>query len=248
MDKIVLKNLEINYECTGDGPDVILLHGWGQNIESFRPTIDFLKDNFRVWAIDLPGFGESQEPSYGFNIYEYENILSEFIKQNNIKNPTLVGHSFGGRIAIIYASRDNNINKLILTGAAGIKPRRSIFYQYKVLHYKFMKLLCKTPFYFQFKDDLISTSGSADYKSASPVMKSTLIKVVNEDLTYLLKQIQTKTLLYWGENDDATPIKDGEIMNRLIMNSDLVIIENAGHYAYLENNADFNEKIKAFLA
>ena len=114
MDKIVLKNLEINYECTGDGPDVILLHGWGQNIESFRPTIDFLKDNFRVWAIDLPGFGESQEPSYGFNIYEYENILSEFIKQNNIKNPTLVGHSFGGRIAIIYASRDNNINKLFL--------------------------------------------------------------------------------------------------------------------------------------
>jgi pimeloyl-ACP methyl ester carboxylesterase len=248
MRKIELKNLQINYECIGNGPDVILLHGWGQNIESFRPTIDFLHHNFRVWTIDLPGFGRSQEPFHGLNIYEYENILSEFIKQNNIKNPTLVGHSFGGRIAIIYASRNNNINKLVLTGAAGIKPKRSVVYRYKVWHYKFMKFLCKTPFYYQFKNDLLSTSGSSDYKNASLVMKETLIKVVNEDLTYLLQQIETDTLLYWGENDDATPLKDGQLMNRLIANSELITIENAGHYAYLENNVDFNKKLFTFLA
>jgi len=248
MEKIELKNLQINYECIGVGPDVILLHGWGQSIQAFRPTIDFLQGNFRVWTIDLPGFGESQEPISGLSIYDYEKILYEFIEQNKIINPTLIGHSFGGRIAIIYASRNENINKLVLTGAAGIKPRRSVVYRYKVMHYKFMKFLCKTPFYSQFKNDLLSTSGSTDYKNASSVMKETLIKVVNEDLTYLLDKIEVETLLYWGENDDATPIKDGEVMHKLIMKSELVTKENSGHYAYLENNSDFNEKLLGFLA
>ncbi|MGL5020995.1 MAG: alpha/beta fold hydrolase [Mycoplasmatales bacterium] len=248
MKNIIINGLNINYECLGKGNDIILLHGWGQSIEAFRPTVDFLKKKYKVWSIDLPGFGMSDEPLVGMDIYEYEKLLSSFIEINNIKNPILLGHSFGGRISIIYAAKNNNINKLILTGAAGIKPKRKFSYKFKVYHYKFMKFLCNTPFYFQYKNDLLSTSGSTDYKNASPIMKETLIKVVNEDLTYLLDKIECETLLYWGERDDATPLADGVKMSDLIPNAMITIVNGYGHFAYLENFQDFNDKIDDFLA
>ncbi len=174
--------MDINYYCEGEGKNIIFLHGWGQSTESFGPILEILKADYKVWAIDLPGFGQSDEPAAGMDIYEYEEVVADFIEQLNIENPTLVGHSFGGRISIIYASKNENIDKVVLTGGAGIVPDRDATYKFKVAHYKFMKLLVKTPLYSQYRDDLLNTSGSEDYKNASLVMKDTLIKFLNEDL------------------------------------------------------------------
>lgn len=243
-----IKNLTINYLHTGTGEEtLIFLHGWGQTYDSFLPTIEVLKNHYEIYALDLPGFGESQVPSEAMDIYEYTEVLKEFITTNNIKKPTIIGHSFGGRMGIIYAALNDNIDKLVLTGAAGIKPRRTRTYHLKVLHYKFMKLLCRTPFYSQFYEDLTANSGSEDYRNANEIMKQTLIKVVNEDLSNLLELIDVNTYLFWGSNDDATPIEDGFKMHNQIPNSELYISKNNGHFAFLEDNSTFNLKLAEFL-
>ncbi len=246
-ETININGLNISYYVEGEGHDLIFLHGWGQNVESFAPVINILKDDYRVWAIDFPGHGQSQEPNEGLTIYQFEEIVSKFIAVKQIIKPTLIGHSFGGRVSIIYASKNENIENVILTGAAGIVPKKSLAFKLKVAHYKFMKALTLTPLYRQYRDDLLNNSGSADYKNASQVMKECLIKTVNEDLQYLMPKIEAETLLYWGENDDATPIEDGHKMNELIPNSKLKIMPNSGHYAYLENYNDFISEIVAFL-
>lgn len=243
-----INNLTINYLHVGEGTEtLIFLHGWGQTYDSFLPTINALKGHYNIYALDLPGFGESPTPSESMDIYQYTDVLKEFIATNEINNPTIIGHSFGGRMGIIYAALNSNINKLVLTGAAGIKPRRTKAYHFKVLHYKFMKLLCKTPFYFQYFDDLTANSGSDDYRNANEIMKETLIKVVNDDLTNLLELIDTPTFLFWGSHDEATSIEDGFKMHEKIKGSELYISKNNGHYAFLEDNSTFNTKLAEFL-
>lgn len=242
-----INDLTINYLHEGSGETLIFLHGWGQTFDSFLPSINIFKNHYEVYALDLPGFGESQTPHESYDIYQYVDMLEEFIKTNNIVNPTIIGHSFGGRMGIIYAARNTNINKLVLTGAAGIKPRRTYTYRFKVLHYKFMKLLCKTPFYKQHYEDLTANSGSEDYRNANEIMKQTLIKVVNEDLTHFLEQITANTYLFWGSLDDATPIEDGITMEQKIKNSEIYISQNNGHFAFLEDNVTFNTKLAEFL-
>lgn len=246
-NEININNINISYICEGVGEDIIFLHGWGQKVEAFGPIIELLKEDYRVWAIDFPGHGESSEPLEGLDIYENEDIVEKFIEKMQINKPTIVGHSFGGRVGIIYAAKNENINKLVLTGAAGIIPKRDFIYKYKVYHYKFMKLLTKTPLYSQYRDDLLNTSGSTDYKNASLVMKDTLIKVVNEDLQYLMPDIKCETLLYWGSVDEATPLSDGQTMNKLIEKSTLKVMKNSTHFAYLENYQDFVAEIVKFL-
>lgn len=244
---IQIENLNLSYLNSGSGKPIVMLHGWGQSSGCFLDIGEELAKSNEVFVLDLPGFGDSDEPNKIFDIYDYEFIVAKFIEKLNLKNVTLIGHSFGGRISIIYTASTNNVDKLILTGAAGIKPKRSMRYYLAVYHYKYMKFLTKTPLYFQYRDDLLAGSGSSDYKNASPVMKQVLTKVVNQDLTHLLSEINVDTLLYWGINDDATPISDGYLMNDLIKDSELVIKEGSGHYAFLENQDDFINEVKKIL-
>ena len=102
-----IKDLYINYIQYGNykGKDVVLLHGWGQNIEMMDPIGKGLSKDFHITIIDLPGFGKSSEPPYGYTVYDYYEVLCEFLDKLKIKNPILVGHSFGGRLSIIYAGK-----------------------------------------------------------------------------------------------------------------------------------------------
>ena len=244
---ISIDGLNLHYVCDGIGEDIILLHGWGQNYHCFDKVIEYLKKDYRVWAIDFPGFGESDEPNTDFTVYDYEKVLSDFIQKKEIVNPVIVGHSFGCRVATIYASKKNNIRALVFTGAAGIKGKHDFKTKLKILNYKLMKQLVKTPLYSHYKDDVLQNSGSEDYKRASDVMKKVLIKTVNEDLTYLLDKIDVDTLLYWGEKDTATPLENAYKMNELIQQSKLIIKKEGTHYAFLENIDNFNHEIKQFL-
>ena len=114
--KINVKNLEVNYIQYGEGKDIVLLHGWGQNIEMMKPLGDNLCSNHRITILDLPGFGESEDPKEVWNIGDYSNMLEEFLKKLDIKKPVIMGHSFGGRIAIRY-SANHTIEKLVLFGS-----------------------------------------------------------------------------------------------------------------------------------
>ena len=175
--KINIKNIEINYMQYGnpDGKDIVLLHGWGQNIEMMKPLGDNLLD-FHITILDLPGFGNSMEPTTALTIYDYRDILKEFLISLNISNPILIGHSFGGRVAITYASSES-VDKLVLFGSPCIRNER------KSTKEKILKSLKKIPGLNNFGEYMKKYIGSTDYKNASKVMREILVNTVNEDLT-----------------------------------------------------------------
>ena len=251
---INIKNINVNYVDVGQGEStVLLLHGWGSNIVLFDSMISYLRDKNRVIALDMPGFGGTGEPSFAMNVDDYTDFVLEFIEKLNLKKISVAGHSFGGRVIIKMANRKLNfeLDKIVLIDAAGIRPKKSLAVQIKVKSFKTARFIFEnTPLgkmYPNFINNMRKKSGSADYNMASQRMREILVKVVNEDLTSLLSNIKNKTLLIWGDKDDATPISDAHIMNKLIPNSRLVIVENTGHYSFLENPTLVNSEIQKFL-
>lgn len=245
--KITIKNVSTYYEVEGSGHPLVLLHGWGQSVEAFRPLIDVLKKDFQVYTLDFPGFGQSDEPEEVWDIYDYADFLNEFIEQLQIKSPTLLGHSFGGRVSIIHAGRKKDINKLILVDSAGVKPKRGLDYYFRVYSYKLGKKILSLPLLAPYKEKMMENAGSSDYQNASPKMRQIMSKAVNEDLQHLMPSIEAETLLVWGALDDATPLSDAKIMESKIPNSGLVVFENAGHYAYLDCFSQFIRVMDVFL-
>ena len=130
--KINIKNLSINYIQYGEGNDIVLLHGWGQNIEMMRPIGDNFQNRFRITILDFPGSGESEEPKEAWTIDDYELMLEEFLKKVNVKKPIVIGHSFGGRVAIRYSAR-NPISKLVLFGSPCIRIQEELSLGVKIL-------------------------------------------------------------------------------------------------------------------
>ncbi|MFB5660442.1 alpha/beta fold hydrolase [Alteribacillus sp. HJP-4] len=247
---IDIDGVKINYKVSGEGADVLLLHGWGANIQTFAPVHQSLEKNFKVWSIDFPGFGESEEPPEPWTVADYTDMLGKFLAKLGIDNPILIGHSFGGRVSIKYASA-HPVRKIILVDSAGIKPKRKLKYYVKVYTYKTFKKLLKLPIINRYEDDILTKVkgklGSADYKNVSGTMQQTMVKVVNEDLRHHLPHIKASTLLVWGENDEATPVEDGKIMEEMIPDSGLVVLKRAGHYSYIDNLNEFLIIVDNFL-
>lgn len=244
--KSVINDKLVSYIEIGSGSPIVFLHGWGRTADDFLPLMEELKNQHRLIAIDLPGHGDSDEPSGDLSLDGLAKTLLEFFKLNEINNPILICHSFGARLAIKLASNGKVKNKLVFTGGAGIE-KKSISYKLKVFNYKIMKLLVKTPFYSQYKEDLFANSGSVDYKNASPTMKKVLSLAVSEDLTHLLSKIDNEVLLYWGSEDLATPLWHGELMNNKIKKSKLISKQGLTHYAFLEDPIDFNNEVKRYI-
>lgn len=244
---IKIDDLNVYYEVEGQGHPLVLLHGWGQCVAAFKPIIDSLKNDFQVYTLDFPGFGQSEEPKTIWSVYDYADMVEKFIKQLEIKNPTIFGHSFGGRVGIIYAGRQNDLNKLVLIDSAGIKPKRGLDYYARVYSYKLGKKILSLPGLKAYKDQMMANAGSSDYKNASPAMRQIMSKVVNEDLQHLMPSIQVPTLLVWGDMDDATPLNDAKIMEKKIPEAGLVVFEGAGHYSYLDRLDQFLRVINVFL-
>ena len=244
------KEREIFIEATGAGEPVFLLHGWGCTHTIFAALQEILSKKYRVYNFDFPGFGASQEPTDVWGVEEYTRMVELFAKENNILRPALVGHSFGGRVSILFSSR-NEVSRLVLVDAAGIKPKRPLKYYYKVYTFKALKWLCNTFLPKKAAQTIIDKrrkgAGSSDYHNASPMMRAILSKVVNEDLTHCLPQIKAPTLLFWGNMDTATPLSDAKTMERLIPDVGLVIAHGTGHFSFIENAGLFAAVIKNFF-
>ncbi len=247
---ITIKGTKVHYEVHGDGHPVVLLHGWGTDLRSFDSVASYVKSGFKVYALDFPGFGLSEEPGEIWSVYDYADMTQAFLEELNIANPILVGHSFGGRISIILGSR-LPIHKIILVDAAGVKPTRGTAYYIRIYTYKAMRALERVPGIRPLFGDLIDAyrnkAGSADYKSASTTMRQVLTKVVNDDLQHLMQKITAPTLLIWGSADTATPLSDAHIMEQKIPGAALIVFEGAGHYSYLEQPARFKAIINSFI-
>lgn len=248
----IVNDFNIYYEKYGHGKtNIIILPGWGDTRSTFYKLIDILKEFYTVYIIDYPGFGKSKFPNRDLDIYDYANLIKDFITINSIDNPILIGHSFGGRISIILTGLYKlPIKKMILMDAAGIKRKKKFKLRFKQIIYKSLKKLGNIlPKRFKkiYLNKLISIFGSTDFKNLDPNIRKTFIKVINEDLTNYLKNITTSTLLIWGELDMDTPLDDGKLMNTKIEDSGLIIIPNAGHFPYLEYPYYINKIVLEFL-
>lgn len=244
-------DIDLHYRQSGSGAQtVILLHGWGCDLHIFDVLHTQTAHDFTVYTLDLPGFGKSSEPPTIWGIEDYTAHLEAFVKAENIENPILIGHSFGGRMSILYASR-NPTAKVVLIGSAGVKPTRSLNWYAKVYSYKTAKnvlpLLVGKRKAQEWIDDYRQQAGSADYNSASPQMRGILSKVVNEDLQHVMPKISAPTLLIWGEEDTATPLADAKVMEKAIPDAGLVSFKGAGHYVFLERKGEVNIVIDNFL-
>lgn len=229
---------------------MILMHGWGCNLTTLASIEKVAVENHRVYNIDFPGFGQSQIPPQVWGVDEYTRLLEDFVAYEKIDNPILLGHSFGGRVGILYASR-KRVKKLILVDAAGVKPRRSIRYYLKIYTFKAGKHVIKALFRGDAAERRLnrwrSRFGSSDYNGAPAMMQRILSRVVNEDLKSVMPQIQAPTLLVWGEQDTATPLGDAKTMERLIPDAGLVSFPGCGHYSFLDNPIQFAAVLRSFL-
>lgn len=250
--KIIIDDVTVNYDDLGnpEGEPVILMHGWGCNLTTVNLIANTLVDTHRIINIDLPGHGKSSEPKEVWGVEDFTRLIEKIISELGLQNPSLIGHSFGGRIAILLSSR-NKVNKIVLVDAAGIKPKRSLNYYRKVYTFKLMKRLI---ILFNGKkrgEEIIerrrSKKGSADYRNSSPMMRKVMSRCVNEDLKKYMPRIKAPTLLIWGENDTATPLSDAKTMEKLIPDAGLVSFEGCGHYSFLDNPVGFKRVLKEFF-
>lgn len=237
--EIQINGKKINYEVSGEGKPIVLLHGWLASLETMAPLARHLEKNFKVYSIDVIGFGKSELPDEPMHTEDFGNFLKELLDKLEIKNPILIGHSNGGRMIINYAGRNlGEINKIVLIDSAGIVPKRKPKYYIKMYTFKTLKnifkILPKTEMFCNMKDRLLSKFGSSDYKNSPDVLKRTMSIILNEDQKYLMPNIKAPTLIIWGDKDTATPIEDGKTMEKLIPGSGLVIYEGAGHFSYLD--------------
>ncbi len=225
-----IKDTYVNYVQYGNekGPDVVLLHGWGQNIAMMDPIGGRLQEDFRITILDLPGFGKSPEPPYPFTIYDYYELLDLFLKKINIENPILMGHSFGGRIAILYAAK-RSVAKLILFGTPFRRNNKKASFKLKIL--RFLK---KVPIINKFEEYAKKRMGSIDYRNATPIMRKILVNVINTNIYEELSKIKASTILIWGSADTEVPLEEAKIMEKAIKDCGLIIYEGCSHYAYLE--------------
>lgn len=251
--RIDVFGIDIEYIDEGQGEIVLLLHGWAAPIEVYRRVIDELSPRYRVIAPQMPGSGNSAEPKTAMSIEDYAAFVAEFCAKLGVKKAILMGHSNGGRIIFQMLSGDCPIEcpKVVLIDSAGILPKRSAKYYIKVYSYKLAKRLgtarLTKPIFGKAFEKMRNSRGSDDYKNASDVMKKTLVNLVNLDMTEQMRKVSQNTLLIFGENDTATPLSDGQMMEKIMPSAGLAVIKNAGHFAFLDNTPQFMAVLKVFL-
>jgi pimeloyl-ACP methyl ester carboxylesterase len=246
-----IDGMDIFYKKAGKGKKIVLLHGWGGRADSFLPVFNYLSLKYEVYAIDFPGFGESSTPDKPWGVEDYKNMLLKFFDRLGIEKASLVGHSFGGRVSIMFSAENpERVEKLVLVDSAGIIPKRTFKYYFKVYRFKLAKkafLMFASGKDKQEKlDRFYKKYGSSDYKDAGN-LRQTFVKVVNQDLRGYLPKIKASTLLIWGENDQDTPLYFAKIMEKEIPDAGLVVFKDAGHYSYLDKLYDFNVIVSKFF-
>lgn len=252
MAIVRVNNLDVYYTSKGKGKTLVLLHGWGGSSQSFAALQELLSSRLEVIALDLPGFGQTSPPPAAWGVEEYAKFLQDFLGELNIKEYYLAGHSFGGRVAIVLASKKpRELQGIILLAAAGITHKQDTkektagvlahagktIFSLPILRYLAKPL----------RTLLYKLLGRKDYYQATGVMKEIMQKVIAKDLRPYLSKISLPTLIIWGDKDASTPVGDAYIMHQAIKGSTLHIIQGGSHFLPRKFPDTLAEYIKAFL-
>lgn len=227
---------DIKYVCEGKGEIILFLHGWGQNKEMMLPLINELRFRYQCVVLDLPGFGESNF-NEAINIKEYVQNIRAFLKEKNLLPKYIVGHSFGGKLAVEYCLQYKDLEKLAIIASPILKPKRGLKYYYKVYKYKLLKKI---------KKNKEIKGGSKDYNECNWKMKRFFVNVVNTHYDKSVKNIDIPVLMLWGDKDEKVNVNNAKKLNKLIENSNLYVMRGR-HFAYLENVEFTKLVIQKFL-
>ncbi|WBW49611.1 alpha/beta hydrolase [Peptoniphilus equinus] len=250
LTKKTIESLGITYIEAGEGEPLVVLHGWGANIQSVMAIVNTLKDRFHVYAYDAPGFGDSAEPQTVWGTEDYARCLEAVLKALDIERADFIGHSFGGKTLSVFAAKHpEQVNRLCLVDASGVLPKRTLSYYLQVYSFKALRKLYTTivpgdkteklqKFYARF--------GSDDYQASQGLMRRTFVKVVNESTAHYFARIKAPTLLIWGDKDDATPLYMARVFEASIPDSGLVVLDG-GHFSYVDDYGTFQAAIRSFF-
>lgn len=255
IERLRVDGFDVAYTIIGEGEKTaVVCQGWTTNLEMYEVVADAISDDYKVVLFDFPGFGKTPEPKESWSVAEYASFFIDFLRALGIEEVALIGHSYGGRVIIEVASNETlkaYVKKIVLIDSAGVMPNRSGRANFKTKAFKVWKKFITLPaIHFLFPEVIdywISKQGSEDYRNASPVMKGALVKAVNYDQQHLMANICAPTLLIWGENDDATPVRDGKIMEDNFQDASLVVMKGVGHFSYAEDPVKFVAILRAFL-
>ena len=219
---------------------ILFLHGYLSSGNSFFRQMDFLGRDFEVYAPDLKGFGKNIGMQKPYTLDDYINEVEEYKYKNSLIRPHIVAHSFGGRIAIKATAQNKNFcNRLVLTGAAGLKPKPTLKKTLKKTAFNFLKKFIKK--------EKLSAFYSKDYLAVDGVMRQSFKLITSEYLDGYLPFIDCQTLIINGEKDKETPVYTAKRLNQNIKNSKLVLIKGAGHFCFLDKPNKFNVEVREFL-
>jgi len=250
---IYIDGLKINFDDMGNGEPLLILHGWGGSSNSWAKVQAILVNKgYRVIVPDLPGFGDSQEPQKPQTVGDYSDFVLKFVEKLNLSSLFLLGHSFGGRVAIKFTKQNpQRVKKLILCDASGIKLELdskakaisalsrfgNTLFSKRV--FSEFKKMAKSIFYFFLRH--------RDYVRARGVMRETLKLVIAEDLLPELSAIKNQTLIIWGQKDNMVPLKAAYIFKEKIVNSELKIFPKIKHNPHREIPEELSETIDQFF-
>lgn len=250
--KVLVNNQLIEYRDEGSGRVLLLLHGWGNDLATFDQMAAHLANRFRVVRFDFPGFGQSPRPADDWAVQDYARLTGDFMKKLKLTDlEAVICHSFGGRVVIRAVSHGFiNPRKIILIGAAGVKPLASFKKSFYKGVAKVGKLATSLPLVNRaqpaLRRRLHASAGSTDYLQAKQ-MQPIFLKVIVEDLLPEVSSLTQPTLLVWGRDDTVTPLADANLILEQLANGRLVTIDDAGHFVYVDAFNRVMREIDGFL-
>lgn len=243
-----------------DEKTLIILPGWGGTKETWAKFAELAKNDFDVQVINLPCFGGEPCPDTVWGVENYVEFVRGHLERSAIGTKSkdldqvrdsssarwrtqndviLLGHSFGGQIASFFASKyPEMIDKLILSGPAVFRPKkytkRAILYSIS----KICKLFFKLPLISKYESDIknifYNLIRARDYSESSGIKRDIFKKIIRQDLSRVLSDIKTPTLIIWGGKDRYVPLSDARKLNKLISDSKLEIIKGGKHGLHLQ--------------
>ncbi|MFA7309587.1 MAG: alpha/beta hydrolase [Candidatus Paceibacterota bacterium] len=247
--KVIVDGLAIEYRDEGNGPVVLMLHGWKDTLHTFDPLVPALAENHRVIRVDLPGFGGSEMPKDAWGVPEYAAFVAAFMRKANVSAHAVIGHSFGGRLTLwgigqgVFAAQ-----KIVLIASAGVAERKTVKNASLRALAKVAKIAA-LPLPKRMRDQLrqrLYAGIKSDYAQTGR-LRETFVKTIALDLSAEAAKIEIPTLLIWGSADPQTPLSEGVRLSKLIKGSTFSLIEAAGHFVHREHPDKVAASIAAFI-
>lgn len=253
IENRTIAGLNTAFAHIGEGPPVVLLHGWDAQIKSFWPVADQLAPlGYAVYVLDLPGFGASEAPLETWSVADYMHFVIAFLDALDLGQVAVIGHSFGGRIALMLAAEHpDRVSKMVLANSAGLRTPPTVAQLLRGFAAKTVRATLDTLGLSALRERLQANYNqryaSEDYLNAG-ALRETFLQVIGQDLTEFAVRVQAPTVLIWGDQDTDTPLWQGQKLEQLIPDAGLIIFQGAGHFSYLDRLPDFVRITDHFLS